>query len=66
MKPHEQIVVDEKTALDEKLSALDSFIASNPIHDTLSGNDQVRLARQLCAMRDYSMVLAERIEAFPK
>lgn len=66
MKPHEQRVIDEKNALDEKLSALDSFIASNPIHDALPGNERVRLLRQRSAMRDYSMVLAERIEAFPK
>lgn len=35
MQPHQQRVVDEKTALDEKATALSNFIGTSPIFETL-------------------------------
>lgn len=65
LPPHQQRVVDEKEALDEKLEKLSTFKASNPIYFKLPDAEQHRLARQLVLMMEYSEVLGERIAAFP-
>ncbi len=61
--PHQLRVVEEKTALDEKLYKLAAF-ANTPTFAALDKAEQDRLVRQSYAMRSYSEVLAERIAAF--
>ncbi|MCP3017467.1 crAss001_48 related protein [Cupriavidus basilensis] len=63
MKPHQQRVVDEKQALDGNIDKLYAFF-SNPIYSDVPAAEQVRLVRQYSAMRQYSSILGERIEAF--
>lgn len=63
LKPHQQRVVEEKAALDEKIKLLDAFFL-DPIFNNLTKKEQGRLARQSAWMTGYSNVLAERIEAF--
>ncbi len=65
LAPHIQRVVDEKDALDEKLTKLDTFIQMNPLLRQCSEAEQDRLRRQSSIMHDYSDVLGERISAFP-
>ena len=68
MQAHEQRVVDEKTALDEKIDKLNAFInvapASSATFNSLPREEKDRLSRQLAIMHSYSAVLAERIAAF--
>jgi len=61
---HEQRVIDEKTELDKKLSALRRFNMSSPVFPTLDTVEQNRLVRQEVAMSVYSSILEERIGAF--
>lgn len=63
MQPHQERVVAEKSELDEKIVKLTSFIGGS-IYRTLPEQEQSRLNRQLEAMRLYSNVLTERIDAF--
>jgi hypothetical protein len=63
MKPFQQRVVDEKAALDDKLSRLKPFIDSDTF-ESLPEAEQERLERQLELMEGYSEVLGERIAAF--
>ena len=63
MQDYQQRVVDEKTALDEKISKLRVFIDSE-IHQNLPEKERIRLGRQLFHMRRYSEILGERIDAF--
>jgi hypothetical protein len=65
LTPHQQRVVREKEELDEKLSKLSSFISSPAFVTTV--NDENEVARLVCQeeiMKDYSAILAERIESF--
>ena len=65
LAPHQQRVVDEKRELDEKLHKLSAFISSEKF--TTIVQDEAERARLVCqeeTMRDYSAILAERIEAF--
>ncbi len=64
MLPHQQRVVDEKTSLDEKLDKLTSFMFDNVVFKSLPADEQLRLRRQLDVMKEYSSILAARIEAF--
>lgn len=64
MQPHQQRVVDEKTELDEKATALSNFINTNPTFETLDRAEQVRLKEQNDIMWRYSEILGERISAF--
>ena len=66
MKPHEQRVVDEKSALDKKLFNLVKFICSSPAFGNLSKHEQFLLREQRDHMRGYSDVLAMRIAGFEK
>jgi len=64
MAPHQQRVVDEKTELDKKLTALSEFINSSSIFGTLPQEEKARLVCQEEVMKDYSSILGERIAAF--
>jgi hypothetical protein len=64
MESHQQRVVDEESALSEKIVKLSSFISSNTIFKTLPEREQSLLRRQLQHMLGYSAVLSERISAF--
>lgn len=58
MQPHQQRVVDEKAALDEKATALSNFIGTSPIFETLDPAEQERLkAAMLCWMRLVEILL---------
>lgn len=63
MKPYQQRVVDEKSELDGKREKLLTFFLSD-VFSTLDDAEKHRLERQGLAMRDYSLVLGERIQAF--
>lgn len=62
--PHQQRVVDEKSALDEKARALSQFIGCNPMFEKLDPAEQERLRLQNDVMWQYSEILASRIQAF--
>mgnify|MGYP000031477435 CR=1 FL=1 len=62
--PFQQRVVDERSDLDAKIKKLADFIVLSPIFKALPGDEKQRLYRQHAAMRAYSAVLGERIEAF--
>lgn len=61
---HQQRVVDEKTELDKKASALSQFIGNSQIFETLDPSEQERLKEQNDVMWQYSEILGARIEAF--
>jgi len=63
MLPFQQRVVDEKTALDDKLAKLNHFFHGEQFAK-LDAAEQDRLRRQSTFMGSYSAVLAERIGAF--
>ena len=63
MKDYQQRVVDERSALDEKIGKLLVFLGTSKFHD-LDREEQARMQRQYSAMQKYSDVLAERITAF--
>lgn len=63
MKPHQQRVVDEKSALDEKISKLVAFMDSDA-SEVLSLNEEDDLEEQLEYMQKYSEVLGHRISKF--
>lgn len=63
MLPHQQRVIAEKTDLDAKIVKLTAFLTGE-IYPTLPQAEQARLTRQLNHMRDYSLVLNERIAGF--
>lgn len=64
LAPHQQRVVDEKAALDEKIALLTQFITGNPVFSSLPLDERGRLKRQRLAMIEYSDILGERIAAF--
>lgn len=64
MQPHQQRVVDEKTELDMKATALSQFIGHSPVFETLDTAEQERLKQQNDVMWQYSEILGERIAAF--
>ena len=64
MQPHQQRVVDEKTALDEKILALSNFIGTDPTFEALDSAEQGRLKGQNEIMLQYSEILGRRIAAF--
>ena len=63
MKQFQQRVVDEKAALEEKISNLTKFLDGETFK-TLPVEEQDRMKRQLHIMGEYSAVLGERIAAF--
>lgn len=64
MQPHQQRVIDEKTELDTKASALSSFIGTSEVFNSLDGAEQERLREQCEVMWQYSEILGARIAAF--
>lgn len=65
LQPHQQRVVNEKAELDEKLTKLSAFISSPNF--TVFVKDEAERGRLVCqeeVMKDYSAILAERIQAF--
>ena len=65
LPPHQQRVLDEKRELDEKLQKLTAFISSEKFSTIVQ--DEAERGRLVCqeeTMKDYSAILAERIEAF--
>lgn len=64
LQPHQQRVVDEKTELDAKATALSNFIGTSPIFETLDAAEQERLREQNDVMWHYSEILGARIAAF--
>lgn len=64
LQPHQQRVVDEKTELDKKATALSHFIGNSPIFETLDAAEQERLKQQNDVMWQYSGILGARIAAF--
>lgn len=63
--PHQQRVMDEKRELDEKLQKLTAFISSEKFSTIVQDEaERLRLVCQEETMKDYSAILAERIEAF--
>ena len=63
LQPHQQRVVDERTELDIKREKLTAFYSTAVFHG-LPEIEQSRLLRQGVAMRTYSEILGERIEAW--
>lgn len=63
MVPYQQRVVDERSALDEKIVSLLKFLGTSAYHD-LDPEEQRRLQKQYHLMQQYSDVLAERIVTF--
>lgn len=63
MTEEQRLVVVEKRELDERLQKLEAFTQSKKMDD-LPLDEGYRMDRQIRAMRDYSRVLGERIEAF--
>lgn len=64
LAPHQQRVVTEKQELDEKVERLAAFISESPTYQTLSTDEQKRLAEQHHYMKNYSDILGARIAAF--
>lgn len=63
IQPHQQRVLDEKEALDDKLTKLIAFF-STKIYDELTMQEQELLKLQSSYMQSYSNILAERIALF--
>lgn len=64
MAPHEQRVVDEKEALEDKVRKLEVFIQTNETYTSLENMDKLLLAMQLSTMQTYAAILATRISRF--
>jgi hypothetical protein len=64
LAPHQQRVLDEKGELDGRLSKLREFFAT-PTFEALDADERDRLTRQSQVMGEYSLILNERIGAFP-
>jgi hypothetical protein len=67
MLPHQQRVIDEKSALDEKIKKLATFInapQSQSHFSALPENERTILVRQRLCMEEYALILDERIEMF--
>lgn len=64
LQPHQQRVVDEKTELDTKATALSKFIGESAIFPTLDAAEQELLKEQCELMWQYSEILGARIAAF--
>lgn len=61
--PYQQRVLDEKTALDDKITKLDVFTSTDTFK-ALQFVDQNALHNQLSVMRKYSEILEYRISRF--
>ena len=63
MAPHQERVVEEHEALDEKTQKLEEFIVGE-VFATLPVEEAQLLLQQVVLMRTYRTVLANRIELF--
>jgi hypothetical protein len=63
LAPHQQRVVAEQAALNDKLSKLVAFF-DTAIYAGLADDEKDRLSHQGSAMQEYSNILGERIDAF--
>ena len=63
MQAHQQRVVAEQVELDDQRTKLTAFYSTSIFHE-LPESEQSRLLRQGVAMRVYSEILGERIQAF--
>jgi hypothetical protein len=63
MQPYQQRVVEEAEQLDERIDKLFAF-TDHPQFKLIPEDERDRMYRQLDAMRLYSLILHERIEAF--
>ena len=63
MEEYQENVIAERSALDEKLTTLISFLGSEP-YDELTVAEKLRLQDQAQVMTKYSSILKERIENF--
>jgi hypothetical protein len=66
LQPHQQRVMDEATALRDRLAKLAMFLVrlANGALPPIDAAEHMRLQRQCAAMTTYLDVLTERIEAF--
>ena len=64
MAPHQERALVEKQDLDNKIVALEGFVAESPFYRSLPREEKDRLLTQLGIMQNYSAILGERIEAF--
>ncbi len=63
LAPHQARIVDEKSALDEKLGKLEGFFTTD-LFSGLPSEDRDLLVTQFGLMQGYSEVLGQRIERF--
>ena len=63
MKEYQQIITDEKKDLDSKINKLGEFIGSDEFASVPMA-EQVRMKQQRTIMKQYSDVLAARIQNF--
>ena len=63
LKGFEQRVVDEKDYIDRKARSLQTFMMGDKMKG-LPQDEQARLANQYIAMKNYSTILGDRIQAF--
>jgi hypothetical protein len=63
LQPHQQRVIEEKAALDEKLSRLIPFLRTDTCY-VLPLKERCQLKRQADAMTEYAKILGERIAGF--
>ena len=61
LQEYQQRVVDEKSALDEKIAKLKAF---TDVKRDIPAREVARLGEQLYHMVNYSKILGERIDAF--
>ncbi|HAS8353333.1 TPA: hypothetical protein I7721_19805 [Vibrio vulnificus] len=64
MQPHQQRVVDEQTDLEDKVTKLNTFIASSSVFTDLDATQQGLLMAQVGAMNSYLEILNLRIASF--
>ena len=64
MEDWQQRVIEEKEALDKKLTKLQEFLGKSAKCERLPSDDKVLLVQQEMAMRQYSDILGERVAAF--
>ena len=65
MKPYQIALHDEKFDLEMRRRSLSSFRASE-VWPRLDSKEQARIVQQIEIMAEYSGILQERIEHFPK
>lgn len=61
MEAWQNRVIEEKTALDEKIVKLRAFVDTEGFFERVEAEDRTLLYTQLGAMQSYSLVLGHRI-----